>query len=181
MSTTASVGGRLKGRVCASTWPSSAGRHGIDADSLENVRGHRLPLRRDGFVPARGKTLLVGDAAGLVDPLTGDGMYEAFVSARLASEAVLDVLAGKAETVEPYTERLARRTRAARGRVVGGEGGARQVPSNDVRTRAGAARLAGRRAARARRHQGARRGARARAPAAEAIAALARLAGSPAA
>jgi flavin-dependent dehydrogenase len=82
-------------------------RHGIDADSLENVRGHRLPLRRDGFVPARGKTLLVGDAAGLVDPLTGDGMYEAFVSARLASEAVLDVIAGKAETVEPYTERLA--------------------------------------------------------------------------
>ena len=50
----------------------------------------------------------MGDAAGLVDPLTGDGMYEAFVSARLASEAVLDVLAGRAETVEPYTERLAR-------------------------------------------------------------------------
>ena len=34
-------------------------------------------------------------------------MYEAFVSARLAAEAVLDVLAGRAETVEPYTERLA--------------------------------------------------------------------------
>jgi geranylgeranyl reductase family protein len=83
-------------------------RHGIDVETLENVRGHRLPLRRDGFVPARGKSLLVGDAAGLVDPLTGDGMYEAFVSARLASDAVLDVLAGKAETVEPYTERLAR-------------------------------------------------------------------------
>ena len=34
-------------------------------------------------------------------------MYEAFVSARLAAEAALDVLAGRAETVEPYTERLA--------------------------------------------------------------------------
>jgi flavin-dependent dehydrogenase len=33
--------------------------------------------------------LLVGDAAGLVDPLSGDGMYEAFVSARLAADAVL--------------------------------------------------------------------------------------------
>jgi flavin-dependent dehydrogenase len=32
---------------------------------------------------------LVGDAAGLVDPLSGDGMYEAFVSARLAAEAIL--------------------------------------------------------------------------------------------
>jgi geranylgeranyl reductase family protein len=81
-------------------------RHGIDDGRLESVRGHRLPLRRAGFVPARGRALLVGDAAGLVDPLTGDGMYEAFVSARLASEATFDVLAGRAETVEPYAERL---------------------------------------------------------------------------
>ena len=81
-------------------------RHGIDYDGLEGVRGHRLPLRRDGFVVARGRALLVGDAAGLVDPLTGDGMYEAFVSARLAAEASLDVLAGRAETVEPYADRL---------------------------------------------------------------------------
>ena len=83
-------------------------RHEVDADSLESVRGHRLPLRRRGFVPARGRTFLVGDAAGLVDPLTGDGMYEAFVSARLGAEAALDVLAGRAETVEPYTGRLAK-------------------------------------------------------------------------
>jgi geranylgeranyl reductase family protein len=82
-------------------------RHGVDADTLESVRGHRLPLRRGGFVPARGRTVLVGDAAGLVDPLTGDGMYEAFVSARLAAGATLDVLAGRAETVEPYSARLA--------------------------------------------------------------------------
>jgi geranylgeranyl reductase family protein len=105
-------------------------RHGIDADSLENVRGHRLPLRRDGFVPARGKTLLVGDAAGLVDPLTGDGMYEAFVSARLASEAVLDVLAGKTETVEPYTERLAR----ALGPLAGASWGAKVALDKFPRT-----------------------------------------------
>ncbi len=83
-------------------------RHDVDVDTLENVRGHRLPLRCAGFVPARGRVLLVGDAAGLVDPLTGDGMYEAFVSARLAAEATLDVLAGRAETVEPYGERLQR-------------------------------------------------------------------------
>ncbi len=40
--------------------------------------------------PASGRTLLVGDAAGLVDPLSGDGIYEAFVSARLAAEAILE-------------------------------------------------------------------------------------------
>lgn len=80
--------------------------YGVDPASLEAVRGHLVPLRRPGFLPARGKALLVGDAAGLVDPLTGDGMYEAFVSARLAAEAALDVLAARAETVEPYAERL---------------------------------------------------------------------------
>ena len=32
---------------------------------------------------------MVGDAAGLVDPLSGDGIYEAFVSARLAADAIL--------------------------------------------------------------------------------------------
>jgi geranylgeranyl reductase family protein len=96
-----SEGPRLRDHLAA-----LCGRHAIDVDSLQSVRGHRLPLRRAGFVPARGRTLLVGDAAGLVDPLTGDGMYEAFVSARLAAEATLDVLAGREETVEPYTERL---------------------------------------------------------------------------
>ena len=82
-------------------------RHEIDDGALAAVRGHRLPLRRPGFVPARGRVLLVGDAAGLVDPLTGDGMYEAFVSSRLASAAALDVLSGRAETVEPFADRLA--------------------------------------------------------------------------
>ena len=42
--------------------------------------------------------LLVGDAAGLVDPLTGDGMYEAFVSGKLAAEAIL---AGDLAAYEP--------------------------------------------------------------------------------
>jgi flavin-dependent dehydrogenase len=48
----------------------------------------------------------VGDAAGLVDPLSGDGMYEAFVSAEYAAQATLDLLAGRAASVEPYQRRL---------------------------------------------------------------------------
>lgn len=62
---------------------------GIRPDDLRDVRGYRLPMRRPGATPAAGRVLLVGDAAGLVDPLSGDGMYEAFVSARLAAEAIL--------------------------------------------------------------------------------------------
>ena len=63
--------------------------HGVAEESVSDLRGHRLPLRRSGSVAARGRALLVGDAAGLVDPLSGDGMYEAFVSGRLAAEAIL--------------------------------------------------------------------------------------------
>ena len=105
-------------------------RHGLDEGKLESVRGHRLPLRGGGFVAARGRALLVGDAAGLVDPLTGDGMYEAFVSARLAAEAVLDVLAGRAETVEPYAERLAQ----ALGPLAGASWGAKLALDRFPRT-----------------------------------------------
>jgi geranylgeranyl reductase family protein len=84
-------------------------RHAIDPDAVESLRGHRLPLRRPGSTLARGRALLVGDAAGLVDPISGDGMYEAFVSARLAAEAALDLLAGRNDTLEPYAQQISRR------------------------------------------------------------------------
>jgi geranylgeranyl reductase family protein len=66
-----------------------AGEHGLSLDDLTDLRGHRLPMRRLGTPAGTGRVLLVGDAAGLVDPLSGDGMYEAFVSARLAADAIL--------------------------------------------------------------------------------------------
>jgi geranylgeranyl reductase family protein len=66
-----------------------AREHRLDPATLSDVRGHRLPMRRLGTPAGRGRALLVGDAAGLVDPLSGDGMYEAFVSARLAADAIL--------------------------------------------------------------------------------------------
>jgi len=82
--------------------------HGIPEESVTELRGHRLPLRRAGSLAGRGRALLVGDAAGLVDPLSGDGMYEAFVSARLAAETIGEVLAGRAEGLESYNPRLSR-------------------------------------------------------------------------
>jgi geranylgeranyl reductase family protein len=79
----------------------------IDEADVESLRGHKLPLRGAGAPAARGRALLVGDAAGLVDPLSGDGIYEAFVSSRLAADAVLDLLAGRAQSLEPYSHALA--------------------------------------------------------------------------
>ena len=62
--------------------------HGVDAATLSDLHGRRLPIRRTSNA-ARGQVLLVGDAAGLVDPLSGDGIYEALVSARLAADAIV--------------------------------------------------------------------------------------------
>jgi geranylgeranyl reductase family protein len=64
-------------------------RHGIDPADVTDTRGHRLPMRRPGTRVAAERALAVGDAAGFVDPVSGDGMYEAFVSSRLAAEAIL--------------------------------------------------------------------------------------------
>ena len=63
--------------------------YGIQESSLENVRGYRLPLLHARARLAKGRAALLGDAAGLVDPLSGDGIYEAFLSAKLATEAVV--------------------------------------------------------------------------------------------
>ncbi|MGH3042236.1 MAG: hypothetical protein ACRDNG_10970, partial [Gaiellaceae bacterium] len=82
--------------------------HGVGAEDLEGVRGYRLPLRSPRSTLARGRAAVIGDAAGLVDPVSGDGMFEAFLSGKLAAEATLDLLAGEGEGLEPYGDRLTR-------------------------------------------------------------------------
>jgi geranylgeranyl reductase family protein len=76
--------------------------YGIPESRLENVRGYRLPLLHARARLAGGRAALLGDAAGLVDPLSGDGIYEAFLSAKLAAEAVV------AGDLEAYDRELRR-------------------------------------------------------------------------
>jgi geranylgeranyl reductase family protein len=87
-------------RLCA--------QHGVRFEDLQDLRGYRLPLRSPRATLARGRALIVGDAAGLIDPISGDGMYEGFLSSKLASEAVLDLLAGREQALDPYGPRLAK-------------------------------------------------------------------------
>ena len=76
-----------------------AGAHRVSIDAVTEVKGHRLPMRAiGGAAPAADRVVLVGDAAGLVDPLSGDGIYEAFVSGKLAADAILT---GALETYAP--------------------------------------------------------------------------------
>jgi geranylgeranyl reductase family protein len=84
-------------------------QHEIPEESLRDVRGHHLPLRRAHSVAAAGTTAVVGDAAGLIDPVSGDGIYEAFLSARLAAADALDIIAGRSSDFSRYAGDLRRR------------------------------------------------------------------------
>jgi geranylgeranyl reductase family protein len=76
--------------------------YGIELRELSELRGHRLPMRRRETVLACGRAVLVGDAAGVLDPVSGDGIYEAFVTSRLAAEHTLELLEGRADDLDAY-------------------------------------------------------------------------------
>ena len=66
------------------------------------TRGHRLPRRRRGMPIQSGNALLVGDAAGLMDYWTGEGIYYALRSAQLAAPAIFDYLDGRTPDLGAY-------------------------------------------------------------------------------
>jgi geranylgeranyl reductase family protein len=67
------------------------------------VMGGWLRMGGTGTPPAAGNVLLTGDAAGLINPLQGEGIGPAMVSGRLAAEAVL---AGPARAAQAYAEAI---------------------------------------------------------------------------
>jgi geranylgeranyl reductase family protein len=77
-------------------------RNGFDVAALENLRGHHLPVRMPGSTIAHGPVALAGDAAGLIDPLSGEGIHMAFASGRLAAEHALSYLAGQTADMGGY-------------------------------------------------------------------------------
>jgi flavin-dependent dehydrogenase len=77
-------------------------------DAIEGAvpLGHRVAARHGpGWV-------LVGDAAGFLDPFTGEGLHRALVSARLAAEAVTGHLDGEPGALTAYGRAMAARFRS---------------------------------------------------------------------
>lgn len=69
-------------------------------------QGHHLPMRAPGKAVQRGPVLLMGDAAGLVEAWTGEGISNAIQSGHLAAMAVTQALAGGAEAGQVYQEAI---------------------------------------------------------------------------
>lgn len=55
-------------------------------------KGHHLPLSTAWWRPRSGRVLLVGDAAGLVNPLTGEGIFYAVATGLAAGRAAAEAL-----------------------------------------------------------------------------------------
>jgi flavin-dependent dehydrogenase len=68
--------------------------------TLDNITGQHLGMGGHAYIP-RGRVLLAGDAAGLVDPLTGEGIHSAIVSGQAAAAAILEVLGPEPRTLDP--------------------------------------------------------------------------------
>lgn len=73
------------------------------------VKGQFLPFGDFRAMPGRGRILLAGDAAGLVDPITGEGIAHALDSGASAAEAAVAALAAGApdSALARYTDAIA--------------------------------------------------------------------------
>ncbi len=94
----------------------------LGLDTLPHITGQHLGMGGHAYVP-RGRVLLTGDAAGLVDPLTGEGIHSAVVSGQAAAASILETLdpssphtvaAAYARHLAPLQQTLAFSHRAAR-------------------------------------------------------------------
>jgi geranylgeranyl reductase family protein len=78
-------------------------RHLGDCE-VANSTGHLMPVRTRKMAIQRGNALLLGDAAALVHPLTGEGIYYAIRSAQLAAPVIANTLRNNAIDLRGYEQ-----------------------------------------------------------------------------
>jgi len=87
--------------------------HGVHLDE-KGIKGHVLPYGDYEKTPGFQNVLLLGDAAGMADPLLGEGIYYAHATGSLAARAVEDCWARNDRTAVVYSKLLSRIIREMR-------------------------------------------------------------------
>jgi geranylgeranyl reductase family protein len=77
---------------------------GIGNYTITKSSSHLIPTCTKGRLVWQDKALLLGDAAGFADPLTGEGIYNAILSAQLAAPVIENSLAHGKVKLEDYQE-----------------------------------------------------------------------------
>ncbi len=74
---------------------------------LKPLKGHLIPFRpKKNNIVSCSKGLLVGDASGFADPLTGEGLFYAIQGAKIASEAIVKGFESEFEQINRYTKSI---------------------------------------------------------------------------
>ena len=69
----------------------------------QRIRGHAIPIADKHSVFHKGNVIVVGDAAGVADPFTGEGISWAIYTGRLAAAFVRAFLEGERDALSDYT------------------------------------------------------------------------------
>jgi geranylgeranyl reductase family protein len=70
------------------------------------MRGHLVPLGGEARVVHGQRVVLTGDAAGLAEPMTGEGIYYAVRSAQIAADTIHKALLDRDPDLSSYSERI---------------------------------------------------------------------------
>jgi geranylgeranyl reductase family protein len=74
-----------------------------DCLDRRKIRGHTIPIADKHSVFHKGRVIVVGDAAGVADPFTGEGISWAIYTAKLAAAFVRAFLEGEKDALSDYT------------------------------------------------------------------------------
>jgi geranylgeranyl reductase family protein len=80
----------------------------VGSYAVTSSGGHLIPTHTKGSLVWQNRALLLGDAAGLCDPLTGEGIYYAIRSAQLAAPVIEDCLTRGGVELANYQETVDR-------------------------------------------------------------------------
>jgi flavin-dependent dehydrogenase len=82
-------------------------KKGLSKDyHCRSIMGHRIPIGGRGEILNTGRGLLIGDGAGLADPITGEGIYFGLRSGQIAAYVIDKSLAGDLLRLDEYTKMI---------------------------------------------------------------------------